>query len=212
MLNRKAFMCCLVVLSTLAVGCGATTKKNSAPAATTTTTQVQKTVATSQISTSLGDNAPFSVRTGESLVKPQSTWNAKPLSSTTYNDVHVLDESGKPVTLDVSKSPILFEAYWCPHCQRTLVLLSSNMSDIKSKPILVSTGFAPNTTIQQAVSISHQEFKSLNLAKFKVYYLLDKSLLAKYVVSYPTLVFDKNGKAQEMLGEHTLPLWERALS
>lgn len=211
MLNRQAFICSLVVLSALSVGCGASKNTTTAPVAT-NTTQVQKTAATKETSTSLGGNSPFSVRIGEDLAKPQSTWNPKTVSSSTYSDVHVLDASGKPVTLHVSNSPILFEAYWCPHCQRTLVLLSSNLSGIKSKPVLVSTGFAPNTTIQQAVSISHQEFKSLNLAKFQVYYLLDQSLLSKYVASYPTLVFEKNGKTQEMLGEHTLPLWERALS
>lgn len=127
-----------------------------------------------------------------------------------YSKVNVVTESGKKVTLDADKQPLLFEAYWCPHCQRTLVALNKNKDQLSKLPVLVSTGFAPGTTLEQATEITREEFTALGLKGFQVYYILDPFQSIKYVKHYPKMAFFHE-KTLTLTGEHTFSVWQKAL-
>lgn len=211
-MNQKRGVILSIFISlALVSGCGVVNHKASAVAGQLTSGHTHN-PQVSTASMSLGNNSPFTIKVKDDLTQPAEKWDAKTVNDSLYNSVKVLNQNGKAVTLNVSNTPLLFEAYWCPHCQRTIVMLSANRSSLNKVPTIISTGFAPNTSIKQAVYISDQEFKALDLHKFKVYYLLNHSLLSKYVTDYPTLVFQKNGHTERFAGEHTLNLWERALS
>lgn len=127
-----------------------------------------------------------------------------------YEQITVYSSDGRKHELD-PKQPVLIEAYWCPHCQRTLSMLASNESKFDRKPVLLSSGFTLGTTLQEAVQFTNLEMKDLKIeAKFQVYYYLgqiDESL-APYL---PTLVFSSKNSFEVLSGEHTLSVWEKAL-
>ncbi len=128
----------------------------------------------------------------------------------TYSHVVVYDVSGKKVTLDAHNQPILFEAYWCPHCQRTIQLFEKQMSQLPVKPVLVSMGFAKGTTFQQAKAIGSQEAAALGIKGLKVYYSLNRNTETYVPVGFPTLVFNDGGTLKALYGEHTFSAWQAA--
>lgn len=156
-------------------------------------------------------NPPFKVLLNQERVTPDPLYDPSPASSTLYDRVRVLNAAGKVVYLDARKTPVLFEAYWCPHCQRTLVLLAKNRTALKQFPVLVSAGFAPGTTFSTAARLSAQEMKTFRIRNVKLYILLG-SLSATAVPEFPTLAFSAGGKFYTLRGEHVLSAWRSALS
>lgn len=80
------------------------------------------------------------------------------------------------------------------------------------KPLIVSMGFKPGTTLNEAVHLEQQELQAFHLKSFQVYYLLDPNQ-SKYVpYTYPTLVINRDNSLDMLHGEHTLPVWLKAFS
>lgn len=156
-------------------------------------------------------NPPFINKLKTDIVPQISTFNDVVVNSTQYNDVPVYTEGGKIVHLDARRQPILFEAYWCPHCQRTLVMLNKHRSQFGRFPILVSFGFQPNTSLHQAIKLTNAETKAFNIKNVKVYYILQYHIRNYAPNGIPELVFFHNGKLESLSGEHTLQIWETAL-
>jgi thiol-disulfide isomerase/thioredoxin len=156
-------------------------------------------------------NPPFAVKVNEQKVTPDSALDAVPADAARYRSITVFDANGRRVTLDAANAPVLFVAYWCPHCQRTLQLLSQNRSELRRLPVMVSMGFVPGTPLSEAVRLTQQEETALHLSGFKTYYALDPSSRQWIPRGYPTLVFDRNGALQMLYGEHTLDVWQKVL-
>lgn len=157
-------------------------------------------------------NPPFKDSRAVEQVTPDANFDPTTANANTYTQVKVLDKSGKQVTLNASEHPLLFEAYWCPHCQRTLVMLNENRAQLKQFPIIVSMGFAPGTPLSAAIKLSDQELQTFHIANAKVYYLLDATESKKVVQSYPTMAFPYQSHLDKLVGEHTLQVWEQALN
>lgn len=153
-------------------------------------------------------NPPFQNLLKAEIVIPSNTFNASPANPP---DKHltVLTGSGARVQLGPQLLPAVIAAYWCPHCQRTLVLLDRNQKSLKRLPIVISTGYAQGTTLAQAKSLSAQEVASLHLQGFHVYYLLHN--WRSTVTEFPTLLFLRNGRWMQLYGEHTLAVWRKAI-
>lgn len=147
--------------------------------------------------------------TGKDKIKPDGKFDPKQLAnaSAVLSNLTVVDAQGHSFKLSNTNRPILFEAYWCPHCQRTLVLFNKNSTIMNSKPIIVSTGFPAKTTLKEAVKASEKEFSLLGVSGFTVYYALP----AVQVPSYPTLLFHQGQSTDVLLGEHTATVWEQAV-
>ena len=157
-------------------------------------------------------NPPFRRELSLDIVRPDAAFDPVVANKNVYDAVGVYTATGKHVTLNASKHPILFEAYWCPHCQRTLVMLNQYQGSLAKRPILVSMGFQFNTTLRAAVSLENSELKAFHIHGFKVYYLLDPNQKRYVPYKYPTLVFDHNGMLQMLYGEHVLSAWKEALA
>ncbi|GEO28163.1 hypothetical protein AAC03nite_39480 [Alicyclobacillus acidoterrestris] len=155
-------------------------------------------------------NPPFMNKLNLEVVTPSNTFNSFDMNKSVYTNVPVYDSSGKKISLDVDKQPIFFEAYWCPHCQRTLVLWNKNHSKLQESPAIVSSGFEPGTTLSQAVALSRAEVNALGLKGFKIYFLLGSA--QKYTpAGIPSLIFKDKNQIEMLAGEHTLLIWEKAL-
>ncbi|WP_067616861.1 TlpA family protein disulfide reductase [Alicyclobacillus acidiphilus] len=154
----------------------------------------------------------FQNRTDE-LVGPVDTkLDPTPVKQVDYTKIPVVDGEGRHVSLDARKQPVLFVAYWCPHCQRTLKLLSQEFHSLKQKPILVCVGYSQGTTLRQAVAVQHQEQTALHLAAFQVYYDLNPKAGDVYApAGYPTLVYQANDQLLSLYGEHTAAIWRQVL-
>lgn len=146
------------------------------------------------------------------VVTPDPAFDVTTANRSLYTQVKVLDKMGKQVTLNAANHPLLFEAYWCPHCQRTLVALNDNRGKLHQFPIVVSMGFSPGTPLSQAVKISHQELAYFHISGVQVYYLLDPNESKQVLQSYPTMVFPYQSHLDKLTGEHTLQVWEKALN
>lgn len=157
-------------------------------------------------------NPPFTDLRSQEKVTPDPTFDATVVQSNVYKQVKVLDSAGKLVTLNAAEQPLLFAAYWCPHCQRTLVLLNQNRSKLKEFPVIVSMGFAPGTKLSDAVKLSNQELKTFHISNVKEYYLLNPNEAKQVVQSFPTLAFPYQSKVEKLAGEHTLQVWEQAMN
>ncbi|QQE79551.1 hypothetical protein [Alicyclobacillus sp. SO9] len=140
---------------------------------------------------------------------PDSSFDVKSITPTELHSMTIVNKNGNPITFNKTQ-PILFEAYWCPHCQRTLLLLSSGQSKLKNPPVIVSTGFPKNTSLKEAVATSKKEFKMLGITGFKVYYALKEN--KKLITGFPTLVFTMHSRRVKLVGEHTFSVWKKALS
>ncbi|WP_051343645.1 TlpA family protein disulfide reductase [Alicyclobacillus herbarius] len=150
----------------------------------------------------------FTNRLNDEKATPIKKFDATRKGASLYAKVTVYDANGRKVTLDAKKQPLLFEAYWCPHCQRTIVLLHKHANQLAEMPVLVSVGYAKGTTLTQAKRISDEEVRAFGLKNMKVYYLLDGDH-GQY--SFPTLAFNHNGQVELLKGEHTLAVWKQAL-
>ena len=140
-------------------------------------------------------------------------YNPSVASSSLYRRVSVVNESGQKVVLNAMSHPILFEAYWCPHCQRTLVMLNKNRNNFKKFPIIVSVGFFKGTTLKLATQITHQELNTFKIQHVNVYYMLNPNAGVQYAShGYPTLVFSRQHQLLSLSGEHTLSVWTKALN
>lgn len=153
-------------------------------------------------------NPPFENKLQQNVITPSPDFQPSPAP---VDRVTVLSADGKEMTLDLTKLPVLFQAYWCPHCQRTLVLLYQHRDTVR-QPIIVSTGFVPGTTLKEAVSLTEQEEAALGVHFPSIYYLLDNNVRSRVLHQYPTLYFPSGGKPQVITGERTLEIWQRALS
>ncbi|WAH35299.1 TlpA family protein disulfide reductase [Alicyclobacillus dauci] len=154
----------------------------------------------------------FQNRTRELVVTPDTKVDPSPATDVDYTHVSVLTAAGKRVVLDARQTPILFVAYWCPHCQRTLELLSSHKSELSRLPVIVNVGFPKNTELQEAVQVEAEETKQLNLHGFQMYYALDPAAGDKYAPQgYPTLAYENVRGIQTLFGEHTLSVWTSVL-
>ncbi len=145
------------------------------------------------------------------VIKPNPNFNAVSAKATEYNKIAVFTKNGQKILLNASQKPILFEAYWCPHCQRTLVLLNKNLKNKDQMPIIVSTGFPAGTTIAEANRVNQEEMSSLHIQGDEVYYLLDSDS-DNSVQHIPMLVFPYHNKLDILYGEHTVNVWRHALS
>lgn len=119
----------------------------------------------------------------------------------------LVDRDGHPVHLESTDRPIMFEAYWCPHCQRTLIMFNNNSTLKRSNPIIISSGYPAHTTLKDAVAAADKEFQLLSLSGFTVYYAINPI----QVPGYPSLVFQNNGTTVVLTGEHTEGVWEQAV-
>ncbi|GMA51860.1 hypothetical protein GCM10025857_32170 [Alicyclobacillus contaminans] len=147
--------------------------------------------------------------TGYEKAQPDASYDPQTLANAdqVLNSLKVVDRNGQAVDLRNTNQPILFEAYWCPHCQRTLVLFQHNPVLMGAKPIVISCGFPKNTTLKQAIAASDKEFQLLGLSGFTVYYVVNPVQLP----GYPTLLFHKGQAAHVLIGEHTSAVWEQAV-
>jgi len=136
--------------------------------------------------------------------------HSAPLSTVTQ--VQVVTGEGQQVVLDADKQPIIFVAYWCPHCQRTLVMFSQEERQLHQLPVVVSMGFQPGTTLAEAKKLTQEERKTLGLSSdFTVDYALTVQS-AKYVPhGFPNLVYSDGTTLQMLYGEHSLSAWKMAL-
>ena len=165
------------------------------------------------IGLSASKNPPFKNELGLMVVTPSSSLNPQMAQTDIYTHVSVLTATGNKVILNAKNRPLLFEAYWCPHCQRTLVALNKNKSQLKRLPVLVSEGFVPGTTLAQAIQLTRQEFSYFHLSDFQVYYIVNSHEVSKNAPNgFPTLAFMSQGQMLTLTGEHTLSVWKEALN
>lgn len=163
-------------------------------------------------SSAAGQIPPFKDSRSVALVNPISQFNVTQADTSVYTQVKVYDQSGHQVVLNAKDQPLLFEAYWCPHCQRTLVSLNQHRATLQAFPTIVSMGFVTGTTLKQAVSLSETELNTFHITNVKVYYLLDPTESKQVIHSYPTLVFPYHNQLDRLVGEHTYPVWQQALN
>lgn len=183
------------VLILAVVGCGAVTAPK------TNTTQ-----------TGSAQDPPFRIVTSQEPATPDGNFDPTAASLTLYQNIPVYRASGQVVHLDAAQQPILIEAYWCPHCQRTLLLFNKHSNAMKIRPVLISTGFAPGTTLKQAVQLGAAERSALHLQDYQMYYYINPDYAKRLVpVGFPTLVFPWQGKVGALYGEHTWTAWQPAL-
>lgn len=155
----------------------------------------------------------FQNKTKDMVVTPDSRVDPVPVTNVADTHLQVLDGDGNRVDLDVAKTPVLIVAYWCPHCQRTLELLSTHRTQLGQLPVLVNTGFPAGTTLAQAKRVEAAEIKDLKLQNFTSYYALDSSFGNQYAPKgYPTLLYPSATGVQSLNGEHVLSVWAQVLS
>lgn len=154
-------------------------------------------------------NIIFENRLGDEIHGQDSNFDLIPIGDSSNNLV-VSSESGSKVTLDVLNAPLFFEAYWCPHCQRTLVLFNEHEREINKLPVIISTGFPPGTDLQQAVNVTKTEFTHLGLHGFTIYYLLGDT--KGLIPQFPAMMFRYNGLTATISGEHTWDIWKQAIT
>lgn len=163
-------------------------------------------------SVSLGSNPPYTNELTLDVAQPIATFQPTKTTSPVYNHVVVYTATGTKIVLQAKAQPLLFTAYWCPHCQRTLALLSKNASTLHVQPTVIAMGFAPGTTLAQAVSLEAQEIQDLHLQPFTIDYLLDPNQIRYVPEAYPTLVFPYHRGLAMISYEHTLAAWRQALN
>lgn len=145
------------------------------------------------------------------LVQPISTWDAKPVpNQAAESAIRVQTESGQWVTLNAKQHPILFVAYWCPHCQRTLVLMNQHFHSPNDWPTIVYVGYANGFPLSSAVKIADEEKETFHLSFTKPYFLIG-TVEKKYIDGFPFLAFADGKQVDFIVGEHTWPMWEKAM-
>ncbi|WP_041695143.1 TlpA family protein disulfide reductase [Alicyclobacillus acidocaldarius] len=140
-------------------------------------------------------------------------WDPRPASVGLYGAVPVWTASGRQEVLTPERQPLLFAAYWCPHCQRTLQLLTAIRHRLKHMPVIVNVGYPAGTSLQTAIRIAREEDAALHLAPFEQVFILTPSAGDRYApLGYPTLVFRQGSALWSLYGEHRAEIWEKALS
>jgi len=157
-------------------------------------------------------NPPFEIKLKDEIVQPITQFNVIPAQVNVENGVTAYSASGKLIHLNPKKQPILFEAYWCPHCQRTIVMMDKERSQLNRLPILVSLGFQPNTSLKQAVQLTNKEITELHLKNLKVYYLLQYHVRNFVPNGIPELLFPYHHRLETLSGEHTFQIWKTAIN
>jgi thiol-disulfide isomerase/thioredoxin len=158
-------------------------------------------------------NRPFENRLNALPTTPANVLNAKPADPAVYASIPALTPEGASLTLTPSERPVVFVAYWCPHCQRTLVLWDQHWSELSVKPVIVATGFEPGTPLAQAKQIDADEIRGLNLKHIQFdAYLLDTNIGKKVIQAYPEVVFQQGDQLLTVTGERTLAVWKQVLS
>lgn len=201
---RTKFMVSTIVMMTITLlgGCGTP----SAPKpALNTTPSVQQSSASAQ-------NAllpPFTNNLNVEKGTPSNQFDAIAVSPSKFQQIPVLDSTGHLVLLNPAKQPVLIEAYWCPHCQRTLVML--NRKNLKNPPVLAAAGFPQGTTLQEALARTQAEEKAFHLKFAKVYYMIDPKVQSELITEFPELIFSNKGRLEKLQGEHTWSIWKKVL-
>jgi|SRR5579875_180976 len=147
--------------------------------------------------------------TGYEKTKPDAKFDPKQFANAkqVLSSMTIVNRDGKRVNLVNTTRPVIFAAYWCPHCQRTLVLFHQNSKLKNSDPIVISSGYPPHTTLKTAVATTDKEFSELGLSGFTVYYVVDPI----QVPAWPTVIFNSNNTTDVLVGEHTPQVWEKAV-
>lgn len=156
-------------------------------------------------------NPPFYNELNLEVGAPDPQFDPQLIHAATYDNLTVYSANGRVVHLNTTNQPILFIAYWCPHCQRTLVLLRKHRNQLKSLPVVVSMGFAPGTTLEEAVHIGRAEERALGLQNYQIFYDVQPNSGALVPNGFPTFVFPDHGQVDVLFGEHTWRVWEQAL-
>lgn len=162
--------------------------------------------------TDAAGNPPFQNKLSMEKGRQSNRYDPHSAKASVFSSVKVETSAGKTISLNAKKQPILFTAYWCPHCQRTLVLLKKSVSQLPVRPIVVSMGFQPGTTLAEAKKLEQKEGKVLGLGSaFQIDYGLS---LGKQDVpmGFPTLVYSDGSSLKMLYGEHTLKIWKEALA
>lgn len=154
---------------------------------------------------------PFQNELKDEVVPLDTKFDPVRVSKTLFDHIDVVNAEGKKVVLNASQTPVLFEAYWCPHCQRTIKMLAEHWSSLKNKPIFISTGFPNGTPLSEAVMVSRDEMRFMKVPKPTVYYLIGSSA-EKYISIIPDLVFERDRQLWMLNREHIFPIWQKALS
>ncbi|WP_206830497.1 TlpA family protein disulfide reductase [Alicyclobacillus fructus] len=188
-------------VSVVAAGCGT-------PAAGDTHGQAAKVAGRDRVHPLVFQNLTGAMNEGQ-----DPRWDARPASSNLYGKVVVWTASGQKEVLEADRQPLLFAAYWCPHCQRTLQLLTSIRRQLKRAPVIVNVGYPAGTSLQTAVRIAREENAALHLAPFQEVFILTPTAGDRYApLGYPTLVFRQGNSLWSLYGEHKPEIWEKALS
>lgn len=132
-------------------------------------------------------------------------------SSAPYEDIAVYTASGRQIHISAASHPVLFEAFWCPHCQRTLRLLSLHVRKPSELPWVVSMGYPSGTTVKEAARVSQKEMRAFGLTHATVYYSLSPQWRILVPQKFPTLVFPSKRHLLMLSGEHAWTVWREAL-
>jgi hypothetical protein len=155
----------------------------------------------------------FQNETKEMLVTPDQTLDPSIPRGVDYTRIQAVNGDGQTVTLDAERTSILVVAYWCPHCQRTLKLLSQYRPSLDTVPVLLNVGYPSGTTLSEAVHVEQEEERALGLHGMTSFYDLDPSAGDKYAPKgYPTLVYKSSRGLNTLFGEHTLAVWKQVLA
>ncbi len=153
-------------------------------------------------------NPPFRDKLNMNYVQPITKLDWSVGDSAIFGTVTVLNGEGKKEILTSNNKPILFVAYWCPHCQRTLLQLAKHLKP-REMPIIVSLGFVPGTSLSFAKKVTGEEFSQLKIDQKSVTidYVLDRNANKYTQYGYPTLVFSHHGQLLKLVGEHSWTVW-----
>lgn len=154
----------------------------------------------------------FVNRTSQMRVQPDASLDPTRAVGIDERQIPVLNDRGTRVYLDAFRGPILFVAYWCPHCQRTLLLLTNHRRNLRQIPTLVFVGYPPQTTFAEARQVVREEHRALHLANFPTFYALSQTAGDTYAPKgYPTLAYPTETGVDLLFGEHTLSIWQKVL-
>lgn len=156
---------------------------------------------------------PFQNITAFEKVTPSSVWNPTKVSVSTYEHVLAINNNGKKSVLDAKKQPMLFLAYWCPHCERTIDMWTIHQKQIKSFPLLVFVGYPDGTSLAIAKQRAWAELHYFHVpVKENGVYFVIGSKQTKYVPNgFPALFFERGHYIESLLGEHTWSIWKKVI-
>ena len=153
---------------------------------------------------------PFRDVSSVEVVPLTKTDNAVVVSSKTYNHVVTQNNTGEKVVLNASKKPMLFVAYWCPHCERTLFMWKKDHAKF---PDLVFVGYPNGTKFAMAKNRAWSEIHYFHLpVKSSQVYFVIGNQQAKYVPQgFPNYIYAQHHQDKSLLGEHTWHVWQSVL-